>query len=72
LAGHFGSIEIVDVSVDGTVRIRFLGMCTHCPLRPVTLAATVRRALLEVKGITRVEAIGVRISAEAEERLALL
>ena len=38
----------------------------------MTMAATVCRALLGVEGVTRVEAIGVRISDEAEQNLASL
>jgi hypothetical protein len=29
---HGGGIELVDVSPEGEVRVRFLGMCTPCPL----------------------------------------
>lgn len=32
-----GDIELVDVSPDGIVRIRFLGACVDCPSSPMTL-----------------------------------
>lgn len=69
LALHVGTIELCEVSDDGAVEIAFGGMCTACPSRPITLAATVRPALLDVPGVTSVRARGVRISADAERRL---
>jgi Fe-S cluster biogenesis protein NfuA len=72
LASHLGTIELVGVS-GGTVKIRFLGMCTSCGLKEHTLAATVRPALMAIPGVDRVEVIGGgRVSAEAERRLAAL
>ena len=71
-----GPIQVDGVPVpllevrDGVVRLRYTGMCTGCPLRPVTTASTVRPALLDVEGIEAVEVEGSRISAEAEARLA--
>jgi Fe-S cluster biogenesis protein NfuA len=69
LAAHAGGIELVDHS-DGVVRLRFTGMCTGCPLRPLTTASTVRPALLALDGVDAVEIEGSRISAEAEARIA--
>jgi Fe-S cluster biogenesis protein NfuA len=69
LSAHAGGIELVDAS-DGVVRLRFTGMCTGCPLRPLTTASTVRPALLALDGVDSVEIEGSRISAEAEARLA--
>lgn len=69
LDAHAGGVELV--AVEGSVvRLRFTGMCTGCPLRPVTTASTIRPALLELEGVTAVEVEGSRISAEAEARLA--
>jgi len=70
LGWHLGSLELADVSEDGTVTVRFMGACMACPLKPVTMAATIRRALLGVEGVERVEAVGVNISPEAELSLA--
>jgi Fe-S cluster biogenesis protein NfuA len=66
---HAGGIELVDMSDDGVVRVRFTGMCTGCPNRPLTSAWAVKPGLLDLDGVTRVEIEGSRISAEAEERL---
>jgi len=70
MRAHAGAIELLDVSEDGEVRVRLVGKCTGCELRPVTLAATIRPGLLAVKGVARVTAMGVRVSEEAEQRLA--
>lgn len=70
LGWHLGSLELAGVSEDGTVTVRFMGACMACPLKPVTMAATIRRVLLSVEGVERVEAVGVNISPEAELSLA--
>jgi Fe-S cluster biogenesis protein NfuA len=67
---HAGGLELESVSDDGAVRVRFTGMCCGCAFRPLTMAGTIRPALAAVAGVTRVEAAGTRISAEAEERIA--
>lgn len=67
---HAGGIELSGISGDGEVHVQFTGMCTGCPYRPVTMAATVRPALLQIEGVTSVHAQGSRISEEAERRLA--
>ena len=69
LGAHAGGVELVEVD-RGVVRIRYTGMCTGCPLRPLTTASTVRPALLAVDGVESVEVEGSRLSAEAEARLA--
>ncbi|MGH7903134.1 MAG: NifU family protein [Candidatus Dormibacteraceae bacterium] len=69
LRAHAGGIEVLGVSLAGDVRLRFTGMCTGCPHKPLTMAATIRPVLLALEGLTRVEAEGARISAEAAARL---
>ena len=69
LAAHAGGIELVELN-GGVARVRYTGMCTGCPLRPVTTASTVRPALLAVDGVDELEVEGSRISAEAEARIA--
>jgi Fe-S cluster biogenesis protein NfuA len=69
LAAHAGGVELVGVEA-GAVHLRYTGMCTGCPLRPLTTVSTVRPALLELDGVESVEIEGSRISAEAEARLA--
>lgn len=67
---HAGGVELAELTNGGAVQVRFTGMCTGCPYRPVTMAATVRPALMEIEGVTSVEAVGSRISAQAEKRIA--
>jgi Fe-S cluster biogenesis protein NfuA len=53
-----GDIELVDVSDDGIVKIRFLGECKECPLSVMTLRAGVERSLMNrVPGVRRIEAV---------------
>jgi Fe-S cluster biogenesis protein NfuA len=70
LGAHAGGIELERLDEQGRVGVRFTGMCTGCLFRPVTLATTIRPALLEVDGVTSVEAAGVRVSEHAARRLA--
>jgi Fe-S cluster biogenesis protein NfuA len=70
MRAHAGAIELLDVSEGGEVRVRLVGKCTGCELRPVTLASIIRPGLLAVEGVARVTATGVRVSEEAEQRLA--
>jgi Fe-S cluster biogenesis protein NfuA len=72
LWSHAGGIELDGLEADGQVRVRFTGMCTGCPFRPVTLATTIRPALAEVDAVREVEAAGVRVSEHAARRLAEL
>jgi Fe-S cluster biogenesis protein NfuA len=51
---HGGSIALVSVDVDGTVRVRLRGACATCPLASVTLRVGVERRLMRVPGVTRV------------------
>ena len=51
-----GSVEFVELEQDGILRVRFLGSCAICPLRPMTLRAGVERAvMLKVSQVKRVE-----------------
>jgi Fe-S cluster biogenesis protein NfuA len=69
LQAHAGGIELIAID-GGVVRLRYTGMCTGCPLRPLTTASTMRPALLALAGVTAIEIEGSRISTEAEARLA--
>lgn len=66
---HAGGIQLVGLSASGEVRLRFTGMCTGCPYKPLTMASTVRPALARLTGVERVEAEGGRISDEAQARV---
>lgn len=70
LVAHAGGVELVDLTADGRVLLKYTGLCTGCPYRPLTSAVTVRPMLMQVPGITAVEIQGSRISEEAERRLA--
>ncbi|OGZ97636.1 MAG: hypothetical protein A3J10_03055 [Candidatus Sungbacteria bacterium RIFCSPLOWO2_02_FULL_54_10] len=57
IAQHLGDIEFVKFE-GGTVYVRMLGTCTHCPLSQLTLKAGVEALLKErVEGVENVEAI---------------
>ena len=45
---HGGDIELIDVSDDGTVRIKFRGSCKFCPLATVTMKLVVEKRLMEL------------------------
>lgn len=54
-----GDVELVGVSEDGVVRVRFLGACTDCPSSPMTLRDGIERNLkANVEGIREVLAVG--------------
>ena len=42
-----GDVELVDVSADGIVKIRFHGACCGCPSANMTLHGGIKRVLLE-------------------------
>lgn len=53
-----GDVELVEVTGDGIVKVKFLGECSVCPLNKMTLRAGIERALMrEVPEIRRVEAV---------------
>jgi len=68
MRSHAGAVEVVSVSGDGVLTVRFVAMCQGCPFRPVTLYSLVLPALEAVAGVTEVRAQGVRVSREAAER----
>jgi Fe-S cluster biogenesis protein NfuA len=53
-----GDVELVSVSLDGIVEIRFLGECSTCSLSIMTLRAGIERALmLACPGVRRIEMV---------------
>lgn len=57
IAQHLGDIEFVKYE-EGTVYVRMLGTCTHCPLSQMTLKAGVEALLKErIAGVQNVEAV---------------
>lgn len=65
---HAGRIVLDEIAADGVVRVHFEAFCSGCPFRPATFAATIRPRLMEVRGVTAVEAPGARMSSAAEKR----
>jgi Fe-S cluster biogenesis protein NfuA len=53
-----GDVELVDVSDDGVVAVRFLGACIGCPSSSITLQAGIERQLKDrLPEVTRVDAV---------------
>ncbi|MHB1688893.1 MAG: NifU family protein [Ignavibacteriaceae bacterium] len=53
-----GDIELVELTDDLIVKVRFTGACDICPMSQMTLRAGVEKSLLKyVPGIRRVEAV---------------
>ncbi|WP_203881123.1 NifU family protein [Planotetraspora kaengkrachanensis] len=66
---HRGGVELAGVDDQGTVEVRYTGMCTGCTYRPVCSEVTVRPALLELEGVVSVEIHGGRIDEGNRARL---
>jgi Fe-S cluster biogenesis protein NfuA len=50
-----GDMQLVEVTDDGTVRLRLLGACGHCPMSIMTLKMGIERRLKEkVPGVKEV------------------
>lgn len=57
IATHLGDIQFVKFE-NGTVYVKMLGTCTHCPLSSLTLKAGVEELLRQkIKEVERVEAV---------------
>ncbi|MCA1962109.1 MAG: NifU family protein [Desulfomonile sp.] len=53
-----GDCELIDVTDDGTVKVRLTGACGGCPMSQMTLKMGIERVLRErVPGIKAVEAV---------------
>jgi Fe-S cluster biogenesis protein NfuA len=58
LQADSGDIELVDITAEGIVKVKFTGACDICPMSQMTLRAGIERALMrEVPGIRRVESV---------------
>lgn len=58
LAAHGGDVELVDVSADGTVKVRLLGHCCGCPHARMTLSEGIEVQLkAEVPEVKKVQAV---------------
>lgn len=53
-----GDLELVEVTSDGVVKVRFHGACVGCPSSTLTLQSGIERSLRDrVEGVIRVEAV---------------
>ncbi len=58
LAADGGSVELVDVTDDGLVKVRLTGACSGCPMASMTMKNGVERILKqEVPEVKKVEAV---------------
>ncbi len=58
LARDGGSVELVDVSSDGVVKVRLTGACGGCPMAQMTLKYSVERVIKqEVPEVKKVESV---------------
>jgi Fe-S cluster biogenesis protein NfuA len=58
LQADSGDIELVEITPDGIVKVKFTGACDICPMSQMTLRAGIERALMrEIPGIRRVESV---------------
>lgn len=71
MAAHGGRIDVINVSDAGDVQVRFAGLCGGCAMKPLTMESLVRPALSALDDVATVGALGVRISEEVRERIAL-
>jgi Fe-S cluster biogenesis protein NfuA len=58
LTADGGGVELVDVSDDGTVKVRLMGACSGCPMSTMTLKGSIERMLKqELPQIKKVVAV---------------
>jgi Fe-S cluster biogenesis protein NfuA len=43
-----GDLELVEITDDGTVKVRLLGACGHCPMSTMTLKMGIEKRLKEL------------------------
>jgi Fe-S cluster biogenesis protein NfuA len=68
LAMHGGSVDLVEITPAGEVKLAFAGACCGCSLKAVTYVLGIRQKLLPVPGVSEVTVEGVRLSRAAIER----
>lgn len=57
LVADGGNVELLDVGVDGVVRVAMQGECARCPAQPATLRIAIEEPLRRfVPGVTTVVA----------------
>jgi Fe-S cluster biogenesis protein NfuA len=73
LQSHNGDIQFIDVSAEGTVRVKLTGACSACPGARQTLTEVVATALKavcpEVKSVVAVHEVSDELIDEALQLL---
>lgn len=69
LSVHGGDLDLIEVTPDGVVRIRFQKACKGCGYKAITLAASVRQRLLAIRAVTDVQAEDVAIARGTLRRI---
>ena len=58
LQAEGGNVELVDITEDGTVKVKLTGACAGCPMSQMTLKMGIEQALKdEVPEVKSVEAV---------------
>lgn len=58
LQADSGDVELIEVTEDKIVKVKFTGACHDCPMSQMTLRAGIERTLmLKVPSIKRVESV---------------
>lgn len=58
LAADGGSVDLVDVSKDGVVKVKLKGACGSCPMSQMTLKMAIERIIKqEVAGVKEVVSV---------------
>ena len=58
LSTHGGGVELVELTQDGTVKVRLTGGCCGCPSAQATLTQVIESAIkAKVSQVNRVEAV---------------
>ncbi len=58
LAMHGGSVDLIEVTDEGVVKVRLIGACAGCPAASLTLRDMVEKAIKsKVPEVKRVEAV---------------
>jgi Fe-S cluster biogenesis protein NfuA len=58
LAADGGSVDLVDVSADGVVKVKLKGACGSCPMSSMTLKMAIERVIKqEVAGVKEVVSV---------------
>jgi Fe-S cluster biogenesis protein NfuA len=47
LAADGGDVELVEITDDGIVKVRFMGACAGCPMKQFTLQSGVGKVIME-------------------------